>query len=174
VVVLTHYAARMTHSASSRPHSRPISSVHDRYPLSTAHPNPAHFEPLSLLPPDKFSPRKKQLLAKVVRHFRRFGEVVIKTFGGVFGSQSEKYDANRSESVGRGFWVHGYTVRRYCVCAARALNGLRGGGVCVIPFCRGSAVNTEGSNSLWLSRSWGHSPPIFSEVEASFSSHLPH
>ena len=31
--------------------------------------------------------------------FVAFGEVVIRTLGGVFGSQSEKYDANGSESM---------------------------------------------------------------------------
>jgi len=31
--------------------------------------------------------------------FVALGEVVIRTFGGVVGSQSEKYDANGSESM---------------------------------------------------------------------------
>jgi len=59
---------------------------------------------LSLLP-DKFCPGENvhQLLAKVVGHFFRrwLGEVVIRTFGWEFGSQSEKCDANGSECMSK-------------------------------------------------------------------------
>jgi len=72
--------------------------IHNRYPLSAAHPailpisNPRLFFLLTNLAPGEASTSSSQ---KLYVTFFAFGEVVIS----VFGSQSEKYDGNKSANV---------------------------------------------------------------------------
>jgi len=67
--------------------------------------NPVHLEPSLLLPLEKFglgkTPTSSQKSLGVA--FVALGEVVNRTFGGEFGSQSEKYDANVSEPMSTKF-----------------------------------------------------------------------
>jgi len=80
--------------------STPSFTTNIRYPVCGLPRNPAHLKFL-LLPPDKFDSGEnaRQLLKNLRVTFVALDEVVIRTFGGEFRSQSEKYDANVSESM---------------------------------------------------------------------------
>ena len=83
--------------------------------------------------------------------FVALGEVVIRSFGGVFGSQSEKYDANGSESMSAEVsWATDTSPESVVIRLLEPSMGWEVGSV-LSRVCRGSAVKTEGSNSRWLS-----------------------
>jgi len=81
--------------------STPSFTTNIRYPLSAAYPailpisNPRSFLLTNSAPGKTPTSSSKKVRVTLVT----LSEVVIRTFGGEFGSQSEKYDANVSESM---------------------------------------------------------------------------
>jgi len=124
--------------------------------------NPRPFFLLANLAPEETStiPPQQSYVACVA-----LGEVVIRAFGGVFGSQSEKYDANGSGSTSAE--VYGAVDAQSVSTVFEQLDRSRGRELQTLSrVCRGSADNTEGLNFRRLPRLLGRSGPTFSEVEA--------